>query len=394
MCIVNGQDVRNIVKSFSIDDSLVINEFVGNAKVIGIGESAHGQGSIKVFRSDIIKKLITEYHYKNIVLESFFWGTQSLNKYINNKYEGDVNNAFLDMGVSEWMNYEMLEFINWIKEYNLKMPDSLRINLYGCDVWRLQPIANHFKDHPWIKANLSPESKIVLDSLASNNRWQGTKAGKKGLNILYKELKQKCKPNTFNTIEENYLVELIGDVINKYKITGGYRSSILRDKIMAKTVMYLNEQKPNEKFVIIAHSEHVLKSRNSTYLYPMGKHLYKKLGDQYHAIAITFRNGSIEIFNMDSFRLETVKVAPPLPNSIEYLTSNIHMDTAYINLELNKRHPFVKKKMKIRSIGGSYKINSPNQYYTKQKLYKGFNALFIINEGLPSNGFYGAAKIK
>jgi hypothetical protein len=55
---------------------------------------------------------------------------------------------------------------------------------------------------------------------------------------------------------------------------------------------------------------------------------------------------------------------------------------------------FLSKKIKIRSIGGKYKIHSPDQYYTKQKLYKGFNALLIINEGLPSNGFYGATKIK
>ncbi len=394
ICVANAQDITNIVKSFSISDTLVMNELVGNAKVIGIGESAHGQGSIKVLRSDIIKKLITDYHFKNIVLESFFWGTQSLNKYIHNKYEGDVNNAFLDMGVGEWMNNEMLEFINWVREYNLKMPDSLKVNLYGCDVWRFQAIARHFKDNPWIKANLTSESKSILDSLASNSRWQGTQAGKKGLKKIYKELKFKFKANTFNTIEENYLVELIGDVVNKYKITGGYRSSNLRDKIMANTVMYLTEQKPNEKFVLIAHNEHILKSRNSTYLYPMGKHIHNKLGDQYRAIAITFRNGSIEIFNMDSFRMETVKVAPPLSNSIEYLTSNTNMDTTYINLELNKRHPLVRKKIKIRSIGARYKTHSPNQYYTEQKLYKGFNTLLIINKGLPSNGFYGTTKIK
>lgn len=391
---IKGQNLNEPVKAFSIDDSLVMRELVGNSNVIGIGESAHGQGSIKVFRSDIIKKLITDYHFKNIVLESFFWGTQSLNKYIHNTYEGDVKKAFLDMGVGEWMNYEMLEFINWVKAYNLKIPDSLKVNLYGCDVWSLQPIANHFKNHPWITANLTQESKAILDSLASNNHWQGTSSGKKSLDKLYKELKQKYKPNTFNTIEENYLVELVGGVIDKYKKTGGYRGSLLRDKIMAKTLLYLYNQKPNEKFVIIAHNEHILKSRNSTYLYPMGKHIYKKLGDRYHAIAITFRNGSIEIFNRDSFKLETVKVSAPIHKSIEYLTSNYNLDIAYINLDSNKTHPLVNKKTKIRSIGSRYIIHRKNQYYTRQKLYRGYNALFIINIGMASRGFYKATKIK
>lgn len=367
---------------------------VGNASVIGIGESAHGQGSIIKLRSEIIKKLITDYHFKNIVLESFFWGTISLNEYIHNTYEGDVKNAFLDMGVGVWMNNEMLEFINWVKAYNLNMPDSLKVNLYGCDVWSLQPIANHFKNHPWIKANLTQESRAILDSLASNQRWQGTSVGKAGLDKLHKELKHKFKPNTFNTIEENYLVELVGGVIDKYKKTGGYRSSLLRDRIMAKTLLYLYNQKPTEKFVIIAHNQHILKSRNSTYLYPMGKHVYKKLGDRYHAIAITFRNGSIEVFNRDSLKLETVEVAEPMHESIEFLTSNYHIDTAYINLDLNKTHPLINKKWKMRSIGSSYFIHRKNQYYTRQKLYRGYNTLFIVNTGMACKGFYVVTKIK
>lgn len=391
---VKGQNLNEPLKAFSVNDSLLMAELVGNASVIGIGESAHGQGSIIELRSEIIKKLITDYNFKNIVLESFFWGTISLNEYIHNTYEGDVKNAFLDMGVGVWMNNEMLEFINWVKAYNLTMPDSLKVNLYGCDVWSLQLIANHFNNHPWIKANLTQESRAILDSLASNQRWQGTSTGKMGMVKLYKELKQKFKPNTFNTIEENYLVELIGGVIDKYKKTGGYRSSLFRDRIMAKTLFYLYNQKPNEKFVIIAHNEHIIKSRNSTFLYPMGKHIYKKLGNRYHAIAITFRNGSIEVFNRDSLKLKTVAVAEPMHESIEFLSSNYHIDTAYINLDLNKTHPLIDKKRKMRSIGSSYFIHRKNQYYTKQKLYRGYNTLFIINIGMESRGFYGAKKIK
>lgn len=391
---VKGQNLNEPLKAFSVNDSLLMAELVGNADVIGIGESAHGQGSIIELRSEIIKKLITDYNFKNIVLESFFWGTISLNEYIHNTYEGDVKNAFLDMGVGVWMNNEMLEFINWVKAYNLNMPDSLKVNLYGCDVWSLQLIANHFNNHPWTKANLTQESRAILDSLASNQRWQGTSTGKMGMVKLYKELKQKFKPNTFNTIEENYLVELIGGVIDKYKKTGGYRSSLIRDRIMAKTLFYLYNQKPNKKFVIIAHNEHIIKSRNSTFLYPMGKHIYKKLGNRYHAIAITFRNGSIEVFNRDSLKLKTVAVAEPMHESIEFLTSNYYIDTAYINLDLNKTHPLINKKWKMRSIGSSYFIHRKNQYYTKQKLYRGYNTLFIINIGMESRGFYGAEKIK
>jgi erythromycin esterase len=382
-----SQSSYSAVFNFNLNDTLLLNEISSNARVIGIGESAHGSGSIIRIRNEVIKKLILDYNFKNIILESEFWGTQSLNKYIHNEYNGPVDSAFLEMGVGVWMNKEMLDLLNWIRDYNNDKSDSLKVSLYGCDVWGLYAIAKYFKDHPWILANLSKESISTLNSISTIPNWRYSNTGKKATENLYSELLEKCKSNTFKSIEENYLTQLIGYAIAKSKKNGGYKEAALRNKIMANTVMYLSEQKPYEKFVIIAHNGHILKSRNSTYIYPMGKHLYKKLGDQYRAIGITFLNGSILSYNNKNKKNEIIEVSAPKTNSIESNLQLLKFDVGYLNIDVNKDDSLVKKKIYMRSIGQVYSERHLN--YTKQKLPKGFNILLIVKKSIAPNSIYG-----
>lgn len=381
--LVYTQNISKVdITKFNIKDTQLLDKIVGDCRVIGLGESAHGAGTIFDLKTDIIKELVLKHNFKNIVFESFFWGTQTMNKYIHNE-NVDIEDAFSDMGVGVWINNEVYVLMKWLREYNLAKPDSLKVNLYGCDVWGITSIAKHFRSHPWVLKNLSSSSIETLDSLSNYSKWKKTKEGINKTKLLYDDFKKQYKPNTFNSIEENYIVTLFSSYIKKSKMGHGYRSAVFRNEIMAKSVIYLAEQKPNEKFIIWAHNEHIAKARNSMFIYPMGGHLKNYFGKNYKAIAISFYQGELSSYNMIKNSWEYFFTDTASKPSIESIVSGFIGDLVYINFDNAKESNSQLGKTLIRSIGETYSFNKARQYYNKQKLYKGFNGLICIRNVSP-----------
>jgi erythromycin esterase len=198
--------------------------------------------------------------------------------------------------------------------------------------------------------------------------------------LLYEDFQKNYTPNAFETIEENYIVTLLSDYLKKGKLKHGYRSAVVRDEIMAKSIIYLTEQKPNEKFIIWAHNEHIAKARNSTFIYPMGGHLKKYFGTKYKAIAFSFYFGEINTYNVVKKSQEYCVTDTAIKNSIEAIASGFNGDLAYINFENSIESNKLLGKKSIRAIGDRFKFDSSKYYYTKQKLYKGFNGLIFTRK--------------
>ena len=128
--LVYTQNISKVdIAKFNVKDTQLLNKIVGDCKVIGLGESAHGAGTIFDLKTDIIKELVLKHNFKNIVFESSFWGTQSMNKYIHNE-DLNIKDVFLDMGQGVYINNEVNNLLKWLKEYNLNQPDSLKVSFY------------------------------------------------------------------------------------------------------------------------------------------------------------------------------------------------------------------------------------------------------------------------
>jgi erythromycin esterase len=193
------------------------------------------------------------------------------------------------------------------------------------------------------------------------------------------------KKNNFETIEENYIVTLLSDYLKKQKFKYGYRSAVVRDEIMAKSIIYFSEQKPNERFIIWAHNEHIAKARNSTFIYPMGGHLKKYFENKYKAIALSFYYGEINTYNVIKDSQVYVVTDTAIKNSIEAIASGFNEDLAYIDFENNNESNKDFGKTLVRSIGYKYLPKNAKNYYNKQKLYKGFNGLVFIRKVYPAH---------
>jgi erythromycin esterase len=361
-------------------------ELTKDNKILALGESAHGAGTIFDLKTSIIKKLVLKYNYTNIVFESSFWGTQTMNKFIHNE-NVNINDAFQDMGVGIWITNEVYELMKWLRTYNLNKSENQRVKLYGCDVWSITSIAAHFKSHPWVLKSLSTPSIQTFDSLSNYSNWKKSRIGIKRTKMLYKDFQKNYKPNTFATIEENYIVSMLQSYLDRIKFKKGFKGASKRDEIMARTIIYLDDKKPKEKFIIWAHNAHISKSRNSTFIYPMGAYLKAYFGNNYKSLAISFVSGEVRSYNKINKQWENLKTDLPIKNSIEEAHSNINTNITFINLDDCKNENKWTNKIYIRAIGDRYNEYALKYYYSKQKLFKCFNGLIIIKTVKPTNLF-------
>lgn len=119
-------------------DSLL--EFIGDARIVLLGEASHGTHEFYRERAQITQRLISEHHFCAVAVEADWPDAYRVNRYICNK--SDDSNAdealsgFKRFPTWMWRNAEVVEFVNWLRTYNDSLPDS-NIGFYGLDLYSL-----------------------------------------------------------------------------------------------------------------------------------------------------------------------------------------------------------------------------------------------------------------
>lgn len=107
-----------------------------------LGESSHGTLEFYKIRAELTKKLITEKGFTYIAVEGDWPACQEINRYIKGFDHIDSNarevlNSFHRWPPWMWANEEMIDLIEWLKDYNNKMPNDKKVGFYGIDVYSL-----------------------------------------------------------------------------------------------------------------------------------------------------------------------------------------------------------------------------------------------------------------
>lgn len=115
---------------------------VSDQRFIGIGEATHGTQEFYHLRAEVTKRLILEAGFNAVVIEGDWPDAYQINHYIKN---GQPIPSMQTLEVfkkrfPEWMwaNKEVLNFIEWLKEYNHGYSDpQQKIGFYGLDMYSL-----------------------------------------------------------------------------------------------------------------------------------------------------------------------------------------------------------------------------------------------------------------
>jgi erythromycin esterase len=113
-----------------------------NVQYVLLGEASHGTSEFYSWRSEITKRLIKECGFSFIAVEGDWPDCYKVNHYIkgmsgSSKSAYDVLYSFNRWPTWMWANREIVDLVEWLREYNKNLSEEKRVGFYGLDVYSL-----------------------------------------------------------------------------------------------------------------------------------------------------------------------------------------------------------------------------------------------------------------
>lgn len=115
------------------DDISYLNDLVGTAHVVALGEATRGTREFSEMKHRILEYLVTQKGFTVLAMESNWPETNLINNYV---LSGVGDPANLLRGVhSPFLNtQELLDMIQWVRQYNQSVANGSKVGFYGIDI--------------------------------------------------------------------------------------------------------------------------------------------------------------------------------------------------------------------------------------------------------------------
>lgn len=280
----NPNDVISILKKASLPlnnsgDLDALLDYIGDARFVLLGEASHGTHEYYTWRMQITKRLLEEKEFSFIAVEGDWPDCYQINRFVKNYPDAaheayQVLHAFNRWPTWMWANWEMVAFIEWLKNFNQNKFSKKRVGFYGLDVYSLwesiEAILSYLEKHDKIALDAA---KKVLECFEPYRQEKGQSYGRpsaflpelcqKEVTRLLTEIRSKIAyynsdpENVFST-EQNALVAVNAEKYYRTMIRGGIRSWNIRDQHMTLTLERLMKfHGPKAKAIVWEHNTHI-----------------------------------------------------------------------------------------------------------------------------------------
>jgi protein-L-isoaspartate(D-aspartate) O-methyltransferase len=111
---------------------------IGDARIVCLGEATHGTSEFYRMRARITRALIEEKGFTVVAAEADWPDAAQVNAYVRSLDRSAVpERAFTRFPTWMWANEEVLEFLDWLREYNATQPRDQQAGFYGLDLYSL-----------------------------------------------------------------------------------------------------------------------------------------------------------------------------------------------------------------------------------------------------------------
>ncbi|WP_372794628.1 erythromycin esterase family protein [Lutibacter sp.] len=345
------------IKEYPINQLL---ERIGNAQVVLLGEASHGTSEFYLTRQEITKALIEKKGFNFVSAEADWSDAEQINNYVRNQHTKKNWMPFTRFPQWMWKNKEVLNFVEWLKEYNSQHQN--KTGFYGLDLYGLENsmglVINYLENIDKNLANLAKTRYACISPYMSDPAIYGKmvvsnqleSCEKEVLKMLVDLLKNKNKLN--HSPEYFYAYQnanVVVDAERYYKVMyyGSAESWNLRDFHMFYTLKsLLSYFGPQTKAIVWAHNSHIGNAL-ATEMYSRGEinigHLCKEHFEKksYH-MGFGTHTGTVAAANNWGTKMEVMNVNNSLPKSYENLCHQTQIDTFTLPL----REKFSGKKLR------------------------------------------------
>jgi len=145
-----------------------LRDVVGDASVVGLGESTHGSHEQFELKHRMIRYLVEELGFRTVGFEADFASGVMIDRYVVSG-EGDPRQLVSQLSSPFWATEEILDLVEWMREYNETHDDPVRF--LGTDLLQLRQLS--FDEVTGYVGEVAPEQLGELDGYLESIRLRG-----------------------------------------------------------------------------------------------------------------------------------------------------------------------------------------------------------------------------
>lgn len=139
---MGGRDAIDAVRASALSFSIpTLLELIGDVRLVLIGEATRGTDEFYSIRAELTKALIRSKHFNLVAVEADGPDAYRINRWARHmSQETDAAEALADfVRFPRWMwrNTVVVDFIEWLRQYNARKMVSDRVGFYGLDLYSL-----------------------------------------------------------------------------------------------------------------------------------------------------------------------------------------------------------------------------------------------------------------
>lgn len=258
---------------------------IGSARFVLIGEASHGTHEFYEWRDMLSRRLIEEKGFSFVAVEGDWPECFKVNRYVRCMPDSggsarEVLRVFERWPTWMWANHEMILFADWLRRYNERRPEELRVGFYGLDVYSLWDSLRLVQDYlrkrnPAALAVAARTLKCFepygedASTYARAARYASSACRDEVVELLsavrrsIPTLQSEHREHELDA-EQNALVVKNAENYYRSMLEGDSRSWNIRDRHMSETFYRLAARNgPNSRGIVWAHNSHVGDARHT-----------------------------------------------------------------------------------------------------------------------------------
>jgi erythromycin esterase-like protein len=389
-------------------------EMAGEAQCVLIGEASHGTHEFYETRAQLTKRLIQEKGFRAVALEADWPDTFRVHRFVTRR--GEDRNADEALGDFRrfpgwmWRNRVMLEFIEWLRAWNVKRKvEAGFAGVYGLDLYsmhtsieavlgyldKMDPLSarrarhrygcfDHFGEDPQhyglatVAGGAESCENEVIAQLIELRRKYGELIGRDG-HIGEEE---------FFSAEQNARLIMNAERYYRAMFHGRANSWNLRDEHMFETLteLFAHLDGGHAKVVVWAHNSHLGDARATAMSrrgeLNVGQLVRERLGRDSFSIGFTTYSGTVTAASDWGEPTERKRVRPALAGSYEELFHAAGLPRFWFDLrERNEAVGLLREQRLERAIGVIYRPETERlSHYFEAQLPDQFDAVIHLDE--------------
>mgnify|MGYP001603249279 CR=1 FL=1 len=284
---------------------LIPDSVFDNKQIIACGQSTHGSRENFLIQTSIFKKLVQEKGVRVFVLEAAYSDILEVNDYVTTGV-GIKDSIATNLTFDIWKKEEMLELIEWVREFNLTRTEDDKILFLGCSVQEVDITIDAVKT---FFGMFYPEDKNQVEQILVSFNKDSVLKNMSNPDETVRLLKSKIDelrllattmPELPDSNERiGYLlykrsIDLLDQILASIDQSRSERRGD-GDSIMAVNLKWIVDNHFRQGPVFLwAHNMHItFEEPDYSKEKLLGMYLYEAYGDDYYSIGIDFISGSI-----------------------------------------------------------------------------------------------------